>query len=87
MPLPDGGASLPTLLSTSTDSLQLILDWSSPLVDAVQQGTLLWVGYRLRSTSQDVRSISQVTEANFVELHRLQGRNVSPPVARGRRKS
>jgi hypothetical protein len=75
------------LLSTSTDSLRLILDFASPLVDALQQATLLWVGYRLRSTSEDVQSISRVAEANYVELHRLQGRSVSPPVARDRKRS
>lgn len=75
------------LLSTSTDSLRLILDFVSPLVDALQQATLMWVGFRLRSTSEAVRWTSSVTEANFVELHRLQGRNVSPPVAPGRKKS
>lgn len=80
-----GGSHL-TPHSTSTESLRLILDFVSPLVVALQQGMLLWVVSRLRSTSEAVQWTSQVAAQNFVELHKLQGRNVSLPDAPGRKK-
>src|SRR5687768_14394561 len=81
------GVSIATQHYTPYDSLKLVLDFASPLVVALQQGMLLWVVSRLRSTSRDVQWTSQVAAQNFVELHKLQGRNVSLPDVPGRKKS
>jgi predicted RNase H-like nuclease len=71
----------------SCDSLTAILDFASPLVDAAQTAIVGWAAYRLAGTSKDVRSISQVTEANFVQLHGRQPANGSAPTAQDPKRS
>jgi hypothetical protein len=67
-------------------SLQLILDFASPLVDALQTAIVALVAYRLRGTSGAVASTSQAAELNSELLRRLLESNVWDQPARDPRK-
>lgn len=67
-------------------SLQLILDFASPLVDALQTAIVALVAYRLRGTSGAVVSTSQAAELNSELLRRLLDGNVSVPGAQDPKK-
>lgn len=81
------GAYALTLFATCVPSWQPFLDSLSRAADVLLLAIVGWVVARLRSTSRDAQWISSVTETNYVLLHQLLGRSVSPPVAPGRRKS
>jgi len=69
------------------DSLKLILDFASPLVDGVQTAIVAWVAYRVAGTSKAVQSTSAEVLANSDKLSALQELSEWDPAAPDRRKS